>query len=209
MQPTQSQFTAYSLAYDHFNEALFGGTLPRCLLNFSRKDKRVRGFFSPNRWERGEDESHEISLNPDLLNRSLRDVMSTLVHEMCHLWQREYGTPSRNGYHNREFAEKMEDVGLVTSDTGEQDGKRVGQRMTHYIAEGGPFDVAYGKMPASCKLPWISGNKVAAKKATKVESKVKHTCPVCGQNAWGKPGLLVLCAACTDGAGAYLPMMAG
>jgi hypothetical protein len=132
--------------------------------------------------------------------------MSTLVHEMCHLWQREYGTPSRNTYHNWEFAEKMEAVGLVTSDTGEPGGKRVVQRMTLYIAGDGPFDIAYDQMPDACKLPWVSGGRIAAKKAPKVESKVKHTCPVCGQNAWGKPGLLVLCAACTDEAGAYLPM---
>ena len=156
-----------------------------------------------------DDEAHEISLNPELLKRPLDDVMSTLVHEMVHLWQQEYGTPSRGGYHNREWGDKMRQIGLVPSNTGQPGGRSLGQQMTHYIAEAGPFEDAYNEMPESCKLPWVSGKHVAAKKAPKTESKFKYTCPECGQNAWGKPGLLILCATCTEEAGANLPMKAG
>ena len=147
----------------------------------------------------------EVSLNPELLRREFVEVMSTLVHEMVHLWQQEYGSPSRANYHNREWGVQMREVGLVPSSTGQPGGKSVGQRMTHYIAQDGPFQAAFDGMPASCKLPWLSGGK-AAKVAPKAQSKIKYTCPECGQNAWGKPGLLVLCATCIDGAGANLPM---
>lgn len=200
--PTQAQFAAYLKSFDYYNKVLFNDNLPSCLLNFSRKNKNVMGFYSPKRWESGEQKADEISLNPDLLKRPLQEVMGTLVHEMCHLWQCSYGQPSRSGYHNWEFAEKMEEVGLITSNTGEPGGKRVGQRMTHYVTDGGPFDVAFGFMPDSCKLPWVSGGQVAAKQAPKVESKIKYTCPGCGQNAWGKPGLLILCAGCIEESGA-------
>ena len=206
MKPTQTQFTAYARAYDYFNEALFGDTLPGCLLNFSRKDKRVRGFYSPDRWESGESKSDEISLNPDLLKRPLKEVMSTLVHEMVHLWQYDFGTPGRAGYHNREWGDKMEVIGLVPSNTGQPGGKRTGQQMTHVIVPGGPFDKAFSEMHDSCKLPWVSGSQVVANKATKVVSKIKYTCNGCGQNAWGKPALLVMCATCTDDSGENMMM---
>lgn len=49
MDPTGSQFGAYSAAYDYFNDSLFGDGLPRCMLNFSRKSHRVLGFFAPER----------------------------------------------------------------------------------------------------------------------------------------------------------------
>jgi hypothetical protein len=45
-------------------------------------------------------------------------ILSTLVHEMVHVWQETYGNPSRRGYHNRQWAEKMREVGLQPSSTG-------------------------------------------------------------------------------------------
>jgi hypothetical protein len=49
--PTRSLFGAYSAAYDYYNDAVFEGKLRRCMLNFSRKTRRVVGFFAPQRWE--------------------------------------------------------------------------------------------------------------------------------------------------------------
>src|SRR6202035_5934647 len=65
--------------------------------------------------------------------------LSTLVHEMVHLWQFHHGKAGRGGYHNREFSQKMFEIGLITSDTGAPAGKRTGTRMSHYVAVNGPF----------------------------------------------------------------------
>jgi hypothetical protein len=32
----------------------------------------------------------------------------------------------------------------------------------------------------------------------KAASKTKYTCPVCGQNAWSKPGAQLICGECYD-----------
>jgi hypothetical protein len=48
-----------------------------------------------------------------------------------HVWQHAHGKPTRNGYHNKEWAAKMDNLGLVPSSTG---GKRTGQSVSHYIA---------------------------------------------------------------------------
>ena len=67
------------------------------------------------------------------MNRDDIEWHSTLVHEMCHLWQEDFGKPSRGGYHNRQWADKMIQVGLMPTDTGEPGGQLTGQRVTHYI----------------------------------------------------------------------------
>jgi hypothetical protein len=73
------------------------------------------------------------------------ETLATLVHEMTHCKQQHYGTPGRRGYHNKEWASFMDAVGLAPSSTGQPGGRRVGERVTHYVVAGGPFDI-------SCRL---------------------------------------------------------
>jgi hypothetical protein len=88
-------------------------------------------------------------LNPDhFKGRSITDTLSTLVHEMAHVWQHAHGKPTRNGYHNKEWAAKMDSLGLNPSSTGAPGGKRTGQSVSHYIAAGGPFAVACSELLA-------------------------------------------------------------
>jgi hypothetical protein len=198
--PTGDQWAAYGRAYDYFNATLFDGRLRRCILNFDRHARRAAGFFAPERWVRSssDERTHEISLNPNVLDAPLEHRMSTLVHEMVHLWQQEYGKPSRRGYHNRKWANKMESIGLMPSSTGKPGGKRTGQQMSDYVIAGGRFDLALKAMPEECLLPLLSGSPVRAPGADPTaKNKTKHTCPACcGNIAWGKPVLPIICGIC-------------
>jgi predicted SprT family Zn-dependent metalloprotease len=197
--PTLEQFAAYQGAFDYFNARLFDGKLPALMLNFSRKAKSL-GFYCPALWLRGSgQEAAELSLNPDLLNRGPRDAVSTLVHEMCHHWQSTFGTPSRRGYHNREWANKMIEVGLHPSHTGQPGGNIVGQHMGHFIVEGGPFDRLFAAMPPDVLLPWTAAGSLEAEKKKKLtQQKTAYRCPACEAKVWGKPGLSVLCGDCDE-----------
>lgn len=195
---TPAQTAAYQAAFDHFNATLFGGELPHVILNFSRHAKSL-GFFAPERWSEsgpeGEDGIHEISLNPaHLADRSPRETLSTLVHEMAHLWQQVHGKPSRSGYHNREWADKMEAIGLMPSSTAAPGGARTGQRVSHYIIEGGAFDRAFQAAPESCKLPYVCSDGARAARGVR---KTPYTCS-CGVKVWGKGGLRVICGECGE-----------
>jgi hypothetical protein len=205
MKPTLEQFRKYQAAYDYFNKTLFESKLKPCLLVFREGKKRTGlitlGHFAPHRWTKGEEHCHEISLNPDTLLRDFEDTMSTLVHEMVHQWQQDHATPPRGGYHDRQWAKKMGEVGLIASDTGEPGGKQTGQRMTHYIERGGPFAAAFKKMPDSVRLPWATGvafqiSKEKPEKEEKPRNKLKYTCPGCESNVWGKSGLSIICGEC-------------
>ena len=201
-KPTLEQFHAYQAAWDYFNRKLFGGGLRPCLLVFREgksKTGTVLGHFAAGRWSKGKQVCHEISLNPESLTRPIEDALSTLVHEMVHQWQEDHGRAPRACYHNRQWAEKMIEVGLIPSDTGAPGGKQTGQTMDHYVDPKGPFCKAVNSMPASVGLPWRTG---ALAKTTKEpapnRNKVKYTCPGCEANVWGKPGLQVLCGGCDE-----------
>jgi len=116
--------------YVMFNHFLFGAALPDdCMITLQRKSKRTRGYFAPDAFRKtdGNYTVDGIALNPIcFLERAAAEVFSTLVHEMAHLWQKHLGKPSRN-----EWANKMEEIGLMPSNTGAPDGKRTGQSMSH------------------------------------------------------------------------------
>lgn len=193
---TLTEYRTLDEAHSHFNARLFGGELPECLIVLQRKSKRNLGYFRPESFEHRSEETSidEIALNPDnFIGRTDQEILSTLVHEMVHVWQHHFGKPSRNGYHNKEWGEKMDEIGLCPSNTGELGGKRTGQQMTHYIIEGGPFDVACAEFTG--KLQWQSLPRPSALK-TKASSKTKFTCPECGQNAWAKPTSNLMCGDC-------------
>lgn len=65
--------------------------------------------------------------------------MQTLVHEMVHQWQAHFGKRGRGRYHNDEWADKMETIGLMPSSTGHPGGKRTGDHMADYAIKGGRF----------------------------------------------------------------------
>lgn len=138
--PTTQVHQALQFAYDFFNRHLFQNQLPFCLISLQRKAK-TQGYFSFRRFI-AEDGTYtdEIALNPEFFGvLPILDTLSTLVHEMCHLWQQHFGRPGRRGYHNKEWADKMESIGLMPSDTHKPGGKRTGEHMGDYILEDGLF----------------------------------------------------------------------
>ena len=198
MKPTTHQFKAYQAAYDYFNRKLFGGKLKPCLLSFRDRCKHWAGLFWANKWIDADGwTTHEIALNPDVLRRPMRDSMATLVHEMCHQWQHDFGIPPRRAYHDKEWAACMVGVGLMPSDTGAPGGKTTGQNMTHFIIEGGPFDRAFRAAPKTVTLPWRAIANIEKEKEKKEsKKKTKYTCPECEANVWGKPDMSLVCGDC-------------
>lgn len=141
INPSTKLYTFFMTAYDHFNKTLFNSELPQVILTLQRQANTM-GYFSSGRWGSKDGvELHEIAVNPQFfVQHPMIEIFQTLVHEMCHLWQHEFGTPSRRSYHNREWADKMLSVGLVPSTTGRPGGKEVGQKMNDYPENGGLFE---------------------------------------------------------------------
>ena len=219
-KPTTHQFTQYQKLYEYFNKKLFNNELPFCLLILSRNAARVCGHFSKDRWKDKEgNTTHEINRNPVYMSMATDlEICQTLVHEMVHLWQFEFGKPSRAGYHNKQWAYKMQEVGLMPSHTGKEGGNKIGQQMDDYPIKNGAFEKAFKKMPKNILLPFkssefttdlafldalLSGDKkdengtlLTPLLQPKKKTKIKYTCSNCKANAWGKPALELFCKTC-------------
>ena len=204
IRPTRETYDALQDAYDYFNGCLFSDRLPNCVITLKRHG-RSYGFFSGDRFIRKDGkECDEIALNPvHFQGRSLSDTLATLVHEMVHLWQHHHGKPGRGSYHNRQWAEKMKQVGLYPSDTGAAGGKETGDRVSHYVVKGAPFSDAMATLERrGFTIPWSevpviqpesSETGTTAGKVPTSGKRQKYTCPVCGLNALARRNAKLAC----------------
>ena len=217
--PTGELYDELQQAFNHFNRSLFAGELPPAVLTLQR-DRKSYGYFSGSRFVRRSGElADEIAMNPaHFAAHTIENTLSTLAHEMVHQWQHHHGKPGRRGYHNAEWATRMEAVGLMPSHTGAPDGKRTGEKMDHYIIDGGPFAVACASLVVEpFTINWLDRVAIVpkapvvetdippelaalgiepAKPGKRVGNRVKYRCETCKMQAWGKPGLPLLCGAC-------------
>jgi predicted SprT family Zn-dependent metalloprotease len=220
-KPTGEMGALMQQAFDYFNERLFGSDLaqPMIVLKASRR-KTAFGHHKAKAWVDGLTGKPiaEIALNPEMfVLYGPQEAAQTLVHEMCHLWQYQHGSPSRVGYHNTEWADKMQEVGLMPSNTGKLGGKVTGQAMSDYPIEGGVFLEALAEF-TDWKLRWSAVNSadgllaaivkfgteetafpIPSKGASNpTKKKVGYRCPKCGNKAWGKPELNLICGDCHE-----------
>jgi hypothetical protein len=83
--------------------------------------KNNLGHFWANRWnadtsnEEGGEIYHEINICAERMNRPVEDVLSTLLHELAHLYNNVIGVNDCNAaqYHNKEFKKTAEKFGLI------------------------------------------------------------------------------------------------
>ncbi len=155
--PSIELYTWLNTAFDFFNRELFEEKLPGCIITVQR-EKKTMGYFSADRWANAKGaKTHEIAINPAYFaGHKFIEILQTLVHEMCHMWQHIYGKPSRTGYHNKEWSDKMVSFGLIPTHNGRKDGKRTGQKMGDYPEQGGKFLRCCEQLIADgFKLEWV------------------------------------------------------
>jgi hypothetical protein len=223
---TAVEYRTLQGAYDYFAVVLFDGSLPQVLITLQRHH-RALGYFSAKRFQsRGQvcQLIHEVALNPDgFTGNTDEQILSTLVHEMAHVWQEENGHPGRGRYHNREWALKMCSIGLMPSSTGRPRGAVTGDSMSHYILADGKFAAACKSFLSQYRLIWESaavgandfsgygspnGDEAREKNApggadlngpsvVTRQTRTKFTCPNCGLNVWAKPDARIDCHECS------------
>lgn len=119
----------YNNSHNYFKRHLFKDRLSHVALSLNHH-AHSKGFYMHSAWVNKDGIIHPlINLNPIVLHSEPIKAMSTLVHEQCHHFQFLYGHPGRGGYHNKQFAELMEYIGLMCSHTGKPGGNKTGERM--------------------------------------------------------------------------------
>ena len=212
LTPTAEIHLELNLAFKHFNTSLFDDRLPTAIVTLVQRRGRVRGHFAAERFERrnGSEVRDEIALNPrHFKDRTPVAILSTVAHEMVHLEQHHFGRRRpRSAWHGREWADDMERIGLIPTDTGLPGGKRTGRDVTHIVKPGGRFWVAAKALLDSggVRMDWVHREWVAEpsfgelKAAALSGKRVKYWCPTCPPGdetaVWGRHGQHVMCGRC-------------
>jgi len=184
LKPTTELYAELQEIFDFFNQKLFTGELPNCLISLQRS-KGAAGYFAYSSWENEKGKKiDEIALNPSgFKDKDLKTILSTFIHEMCHLWQSYFGKPGKNGYHNQEWSEKMQAVGLMPSHTGERGGNQTGYKMSHFVLDNGLYKKSFEELEKlGGKMSWIES--VGEQKKSYIK-KMKYVCPKCNIKLWG------------------------
>ncbi len=198
MKPSAEQYDSFQNIFDYLNQNLFNNTLPDCMLRFSIKSNRIDGSFLPSSWSRDDkDIKHEISINPTLLaKQNKQEILAVICHNMVHLWQYTYSDLSEGSkkYHNKQWVEKMESLGLEPRNIGKRGGTQTGRAVTQVPKPNGLFLKVCEAMPDGYLMPFRGvTNKTTKTGKTKQST---YVCPICRDKSSGKPGEVNFCVSC-------------
>jgi hypothetical protein len=191
----QSQSRALDDLAAYLSRKLFRGrdALPRVMVNVVRRARSTGHIKQQLSTDPKRDEVLvEINLNLEVLP-NYRAVCSEICHQLVLVWQRSHGKPSRLGYHNYDWVDKMMKIGLMPSSTGQPDGEMTGQRMSHYPIEGGLFMQVFDSMPDDLFLVPI----VYRRERPSSAKRLTYYCPCRPKNrCLAAPGFEATCRLC-------------
>src|SRR5258706_1009262 len=194
---TEKLYSFLDHANFYFSEHLFDNQLKDCIITLSRK-KGCGGYHWWEKFKNRETQEliSEIALNPDYFNdATVMESLAILAHEQVHLLQHVLDIAPRKGYHDKGFSRMMYDIGLQTSSTGEPNGKSVGQKISHYILQGGKFEIvcqAFLLKEKEHGFLWDS-LVIEIEKKEKKRTREKFVCPNCMESAQAKKTAKLIC----------------
>lgn len=186
---------ALMACFNKLNEDFFGGELQKVIITLEEGYKKhAYGWINTKKdWKQGKEERYHINISSDFLDRSINDVVATLLHEMCHLYalQNEIKDTSRSGiYHNKKFAEIARTHGLDVEEE-----SHIGHR-THCSEQLREW------CKNNCTITEIRVHKKKDTKADKEskpkQSSRKYVCPCCGLIVRATKECSLICGDCQE-----------
>jgi len=120
----------YYVWMDRFNKKFFDSKLTTAVLSFEKSRVSTLGHYVTERNAIGIQDN--INLNSVQLCREEWQILTTLLHEMVHQYQRRLGSFSdkenvkRGSYHNKEFLDMTKSFGLTYNKKGQRIAKPEG-----------------------------------------------------------------------------------
>lgn len=183
--------------FDFLNNLAFKGELERPVITISPdQTSGAYGWCSVNKiWNNGDDTNgyYEINLCSEHLNRPINEVISTLLHEMVHLFNLTIANvqdTSRNGYyHNTKFKKAAEDHGLNCEKTEKYGWSKTTLRDWVVDAISEHADEGFSLHRNIFANPAVG-------KASKKSSSRKYVCPTCGAIVRATKEVHIICGDC-------------
>ena len=185
--------------FTRINKNFFEDKLPQVTITIQRDNKTghaTHGWMScAEVWHKGEAQFYELNMTAHSLSRPIEESISTLIHEMCHLYANvnDIKDVARVGqYHNGKFKEIAESHGLKCD--AEKDPK-IGWSHT---------------VPTEDTIEWINSfdhkqddeiltmfrDRDQSMKKTAKKTTYKYVCPVCGAIVRTTKELHIICGDC-------------
>ena len=106
-------------AFNYFNTNLCEGKLPVPMINImSRGRKNALGWHWSEKWIKGETHFAELTITAEYIDRSIDQILETLLHEMAHHYNvvNKIVDCNKYGRHNKMFKLAAEDIfGLIVN----------------------------------------------------------------------------------------------
>jgi hypothetical protein len=157
--------------------------LQTAAIGLDRMSVRLLGTYHPDRNAVGL--RHQILLNTAHLARPLCEHLATLLHELIHQWQDQFGKAGKNGYHNLQFRIMAAKFGLIEDERGHTLG-----------IEPGPFTQLLARHGVGMEtLPLADGKPLLLRRPKGFSKLRKWSCP-CGTNVRCAVVLKAQCLKC-------------
>lgn len=191
------------------NAHFFENQLPEPIITLKKTPGAYGHITCGKTWTAGAERRYEVNINTATLDRPIEEVASTLLHELCHLYNMEQGIQdtSNNGvYHNKRFKQTAETHGLVIEKSPKYGWTITspGLELLDFIECQGWADIQMTE-----GLSWLdmlgtgtgsrtpgSGEHGAEKPPKRPSSTRKYVCPCCGTSVRATKAVNILCGDC-------------
>ena len=186
------------------NAEYFENKLEEPIITIQSTPKAYGHVTVAKAWHRADGgQRHELNVGAGTLDRPIESVVSTVLHEMVHLWNLQIGVQdcSRGGtYHNRRFRDAAEARDLhIDYDP------RIGWSITtptdaliEFVISQGWDDIHMGRADSFTARGTGTGvaGGITPPPAPKPSSTRKLLCPCCGQSVRATKAVHILCGDC-------------
>lgn len=176
------------------NEHYFNGELETPTITI-QSSRGAYGYITTKRiWINGlEHSTYEVNIGAEYLSRSIDEVVCTVIHECCHLYNLMNNikdVSNRGIYHNANFLKLALSKGLLVERS-----SRYGWSHTSPSEDTIDFCISYGlediQIQRKGLLPTGLGTKT-----TKPSSTRKYQCPKCSNSVRATKDLSIICGDC-------------
>lgn len=193
--------------FDILNRDKFNGELTAPVITIQKTKGNILEHFTTskvwvdknNKNNKNDEESeetsyYEINIDPRWFNsRTPADVVETLLHEMCHYYNKANDIKDCSGnVHNKKFKSSAERVGLIV-----EKGKGIGYGYTS-MSEALKAYVDEIVQPIEAAFEYFRSvpMKSSGDGGTRKKTMFKYTCPDCGAEVKGKKDMAIKCGHC-------------
>lgn len=188
-------------AFKLFNDHYYSGSLPEPSITIQGKGNRknIMGYCTVDKvWldTINSKDKYEIAIIGEYLNRGMNQVLSTLLHEMVHLYNlvNDIKDTSRNGtYHNKKFKDVAEDHGLFIDKD-----NRIGWSHSTLTPESKDLISKSDLNEEPFSLIRLDPSQIAESdsddnKRMSRSKRRKYVCPICGETINANKEIFIIC----------------